>query len=111
MLRTKASFSDSISQREAQNRAVAYRAACESIVLLKNDGALPFRNKRLAAYGAGVSRTIKGGGGSGEVNERGSVSILEGLEGRGFEVTTKNWINDFEAEYDRAFDEFKWQEN
>ena len=31
-------------------------------------------------YGAGASKTIKGGSGSGEVNERRSISILEGLE-------------------------------
>ena len=107
MLLTKASFSDSVSQREEKNRAVAYRAACEGMVLLKNDGALPFKDRRIAAFGPGVSRTIKGGGGSGEVNERGSVSILEGLEARGFEISTRDWINDFEAEYESELAKFK----
>ena len=74
---------------------------------MKNDGALPFSGKKLAAFGAGVSRTIKGGSGSGEVNERHSVSILEGLENRGFQVTTKNWLNDFEAEYTEKYATFK----
>lgn len=39
--------------------------------------------------------------GFGEVNERHSVTVLEGLENRGFTVTTKNWIADFEALYAR----------
>ena len=72
------------------------------LVLLKNDGALPFRTKKVALYGPGASMTIKGGTGSGEVNERHSVTILEGLEDRGFEVTTKSWIADFESGYAEA---------
>ncbi len=96
---TKASRSSEITDRERENLAVAYRAACESMVLLKNDGTLPLQTKTVALYGPGASMTIKGGTGSGEVNERHSVSILEGLENRGFTVTTKGWIADFEAMY------------
>lgn len=106
-LLTKASYSDAVSERERHSLDVAYRAACESIVLLKNDGALPFSGKKLAVFGAGVSRTIKGGSGSGEVNERHSVSILEGLENRGFQIMTRSWINDFEAEYTERYAAFK----
>ena len=78
-LLTKASWSNEVTQREKENLQVAYQAACESIVLLKNDGALPFSGKKVALYGPGVSMTIKGGTGSGEVNERHSVTILEAL--------------------------------
>ena len=92
-LLTKASWSDAVTQREKDNLQIAYRAACEGMVLLKNDGARPFATKKVALYGPGVSMTIKGGTGSGEVNERHSVTILEGMEDRGFEVTTKNWIS------------------
>ena len=88
-LLTKASYSGEISEREKRNLEVAYRAACESMVLLKNDGVLPLKTQRIALYGAGVTKTIKGGTGSGEVNERHSVTILEGMENRGFEVATK----------------------
>ena len=98
-LLTKASWSDEVTQREKDNLQVAYLAACESIVMLKNDGALPFESKKVALYGPGVSMTIKGGTGSGEVNERHSVTILEGMENRGFEVTTRDWISRFEANY------------
>ena len=98
-LLTKASSSGAVSQRETENRKVAYEAACEAMVLLKNDGTLPFKTKKVALYGPGASMTIKGGTGSGEVNERHSVTILEGLENRGFTVTTKQWIADFEQAY------------
>ena len=63
-------------------------------MLLKNDGTLPLQTRKVALYGSGASRTIKGGTGSGEVNERHSVTILEGLEDRGFTVTTHKWIAD-----------------
>lgn len=104
---TRAGLSDSVSERELHGRDVAYRAACGSIVLLKNGAALPFKGKMIAAFGSGVSRTIKGGAGSGEVNERKSFTILEGLEERGFQVTTKKWIRDYENEYEKAFEKFK----
>lgn len=99
---TKASYSSDVTQRERENLEVAYKAACESMVLLKNDGALPFKTKKIALYGPGASMTIKGGTGSGEVNERHSVTILEGMEDRGFEVTTRDWISDFEKGYAEA---------
>ena len=98
-LLTKASYNGDISEREKQNLEVAYRAACESMVLLKNENVLPLKTKKVALYGPGVTRTIKGGTGSGEVNERHSVTILEGMENRGFEVTTKQWLSDYEKDY------------
>ena len=106
-LLTRASCSDEMSQREKENSAVAYQAACEGIVLLKNDGALPFRAKKAALYGAGASRTIKGGTGSGEVNERRSVTILEGLEDRGFEIASRRWLEDYETAYEEALEAHK----
>ena len=106
-LLTKASYSPDVSQREKENLQVAYQAACEGMVLLKNDGALPFKTKKVALYGPGASMTIKGGTGSGEVNERHSVTILEGLENRGFEVTTHRWIEDFEKHYAQAEADYK----
>ena len=104
---TKASYSPEVTDRELENMQVAYQAACEGMVLLKNDGALPFKNKKVALYGPGASMTIKGGTGSGEVNERHSVTILEGLEDRGFEIVTKDWIADFEGSYAKALAEYQ----
>ena len=106
-LRTKASFDGNPNQRELDNLKVAYEAACEAMVLLKNDGTLPLSTKKVALYGPGASMTIKGGTGSGEVNERHSVTILEGMENRGFEITTKAWIYNYEADFERALEEYK----
>lgn len=101
MLRTKARFDPAETQRERDHQEIAYRAALESIVLLENDGTLPLAPGRVALYGAGARRTIKGGTGSGEMNERHSVSIYEGLQKAGFEVSTPDWLD----QYDRAFDD------
>ena len=101
-LLTKASYTDEVTQREKDNLAVAYAAACEAMVLLKNDGVLPFQTRKIALYGSGAARTIKGGTGSGEVNERHSVTILEGLEDRGYQITTRQWLEDFEKKYQEA---------
>ncbi len=109
---TKASYSAKMNQREKHNLKLAYRAACESIVLLENDGVLPLQTKKIALYGSGASKTVKGGSGSGEVNERRSLSILEGLEMGGFEVTTKSWIEDYEKMYAEGKEKFtseKWK--
>ena len=57
---------------ELEHRKVARRAAAEGIVLLKNeDHILPLKaGSKVALYGAGAGRTIKGGTGSGDVNEK-----------------------------------------
>ncbi len=99
---TRANLSAAPTELELRNQQIAYQAACEGIVLLKNDGALPLQTKRIALYGGGAQRTIKGGTGSGEVNERHSVSILEGLESRGFEILSRQWIDDYEIFYENA---------
>ena len=72
----------------------------ECAVLLKSDGAFPLDGPcRLALYGSGARRTIKGGTGSGEVNSRYSVNAEEGLEAAGFIITTKNWMDRYEQIY------------
>lgn len=99
-IRTKASYSNQETQREKQNRALARKAAAEAIVLLENDGTLPLQPQKIALFGAGAASTIKGGTGSGEVNERHSVTIWEGLENAGFTVTTKAWLEEYITELD-----------
>ena len=98
-LLTKARYTDKVNERELRNLDLAYRAACESIVLLENRGVLPLQTKTVAVYGAGASKTVKGGTGSGEVNERRSVTVLEGLRERGFTIASEQWLADYEADY------------
>ncbi len=90
-------FSNEPNEIELKSREIAYRAALESIVLLENNGCLPLENKKVALFGYGAANTSKGGSGSGDVNERHSVSILEGLENRGFEVVSKAYLNRIET--------------
>ena len=67
-----------VSRRELNNRAIARKAAAEGIVLMKNEGILPLqKGSKIALFGAGAGRTIKGGTGSGDVNEREVVSIYQ----------------------------------
>ena len=92
-----------VSQRERRNRALARRAAAEGMVLLKNDGLLPLRQQaRLALFGSGALYTVKGGTGSGDVNERESVSIYQGLVNARFDIVSKGWLGDYEKRYQAA---------
>lgn len=98
-----------VTKREQDNRLLARKAAAEGMVLLKNENEiLPLKEgTKIALYGVGASRTIKGGTGSGDVNERESVSIFEGLKNAGFAITTEDWIRDYESCYLKARDEWK----
>lgn len=57
----KAALTDAVTPLEESGRRLAYKAATEGIVLLENDGCLPLKNKKIALYGAGAKKTIKGG--------------------------------------------------
>lgn len=97
-----------VSARETANRLVARKAAAEGIVLLKNDGILPLSTKSpVALFGSGAGRTIKGGTGSGDVNEREVVSIYQGLVNAGFDVTSREWIEDFEKRYIKSREDWR----
>lgn len=85
---------------ELRNRSLAREAAAEGFVLLKNEnGALPLQNQKIALYGMGARLTVKGGLGSGSVEERYSVNIEDGLRNAGYEITSQDWLNDYDAEY------------
>lgn len=98
---------DAVTRRELNNKEIAYMAAIESMVLLKNDNALPIKPGKIALFGAGVPMTVKGGTGSGEVNERHAVSILEGMENAGYEIVSRKWIDDYLIEYENCYMEWK----
>ena len=82
--------STDISRREIENGKVSRMAARESFVLLENNGVLPLKKgAKIGLYGGGAVKTMKGGTGSGDVNERRTVSVYEGLENVGYEITSK----------------------
>ena len=89
-----------VTDREIRNRKIARKAAAEGMVLLKNDGILPLdKNDRIALFGGGAVATVKGGTGSGDVNEREVVSIYRGFQDAGFTLTNKEWLDDYAAVY------------
>ena len=97
---TKATTDPSPMERELRHRALAREVGGEAIVLLENDGTLPLAPGALWLYGAGAAATIKGGTGSGEVNEREAVTIREGLEAAGFEIAgpSRAWLDEYLVE-------------
>ncbi|OXB07827.1 beta-glucosidase [Flavobacterium pectinovorum] len=72
-----------------QNAEVTRNAAAEGMVLLKNDrDALPFadKQKEVSLFGVTSYAWITGGTGSGAVNNKHTVSLLEGLNKAGYKL-------------------------
>ena len=92
-----------MNQYEIEHNQIVRELGAECTVLLKTDGAFPLEGPcRLALYGSGARRTVKGGTGSGEVNSRYFVTAEEGLERAGFTITTKTWLDDYGALWPEA---------
>ncbi len=97
-----------ISEREIKAQKIARRLAAESMVLLENNGILPLKKgSRAALYGGGASFTVKGGTGSGMVNNRSNISITEGMKNAGFELTDLDWLEAYEKEYHETYEAWK----
>ena len=98
--------SPEITERETMHGALARQAAAEGFVLLKNeDHTLPLKKgSALGLYGAGAVKTVKGGTGSGDVNNRRNISIYEGLQEGGFAITAPSaaWLENYQAGYAQA---------
>lgn len=91
------------SRRELKHAGFARRAAAEGMVLLKNDRLLPLElPMSIALFGGGAVRTVKGGIGSGDVNNRESISIYRGLKTAGAVITSEDWLTDYENRYEAA---------
>ena len=97
-----------ISAYELMHRKVSRKAAAEGIVLLKNDNLLPLKERSsIALFGTGVSHMVKGGTGSGDVNEREVVSICQGLQNAGYRITSQSWIDEYDLIYTTARKEWR----
>ncbi|MET8137709.1 glycoside hydrolase family 3 N-terminal domain-containing protein [Streptomyces sp. NPDC005251] len=77
---------------EQADAALSRKAAEQGMVLLENhEQALPIApSGNIALYGVGAYRTVKGGTGSGNVNNRYTITARQGLENAGYSVTTGN---------------------
>ena len=62
-----ATTSNEVTAREKANAALAREAAAQGMVLLENkNNSLPIKTKKLALFGGGAVRTVRGGTGSGK---------------------------------------------
>lgn len=79
----------------------------ECTVLLKSNGDFPLQSAgKIAAYGNGVRKTVKGGTGSGDVNSRYVVNVEQGLENAGFTITSKSWLDAYDEQVVQARKQF-----
>ena len=96
------------SERELMHGKLAKKAASEGIVLLKNEGILPLKKDTAAALlGYGAEKTVKGGIGSGDVNNRKNISIYQGLKEAGVKIVSEDWISDYHNRYEQAREVWK----
>lgn len=96
------------SEREKRNSRLARKIASEAIVLLKNENILPLpAAARVALLGCGAEHTVKGGIGSGDVNNRENISIYRGLKEAGAVITSEDWLKDYHSRYENARCEWK----
>ncbi len=108
MAKIYASSSPEVSEREIRNGSRSRAIAPQGMVLLENNGALPLTGTpgKIALYGNGARRTIKGGTGSGDVNSREVVNIEQGLKDAGFTIVTTDWIDRDCANVDAKHNEY-----
>ena len=96
------------SQRELRHARLARELAAEGMVLLQNEGILPLSaSAPIALFGGGAVKTVKGGTGSGDVNNRESISIYQGVKKAGVSITSENWLSGYEECYERARNAWK----
>ena len=99
--------SPEVSQRELKHREIAGYAATQGFVLLKNEDLLPISQKsKVFLAGTGAVQGIKGGTGSGDVNEREVVDILTGLKNREITVVNEREVLASIADYKDATSEY-----
>ncbi|MGM9659694.1 MAG: glycoside hydrolase family 3 protein [Faecousia sp.] len=98
-----------VSEREKAHGSLARQIAAEGMVLLKNEGLLPLKKVPVTLLGSGAVKTVKGGIGSGDVNNRWTVSIYEGLQNAGIPIVSRAWLEEYEACYDVARENWKQQ--
>lgn len=96
------------SLREQLHGELARKLAAEGMVLLKNDGLLPLPSTMpIALLGIGACHTVKGGLGSGDVNNRENITIYTGLKEAGVSIVSEDWLQACDAAFTTAREDWK----
>ena len=84
---------------EIEHYELVNKLASECVLFLKRDNnAFPIDKPcKVALFGSGARHTYKGGTGSGDVNSHFFNNIETELELRGFEVTSKKWLDEYDV--------------
>ena len=70
--------------------------AAECCLFLKKDDSFPLSSiDKVVLIGSGARETVKGGTGSGDVESRFFTTCEKGLEESGFEIVSKDWLDNF----------------
>lgn len=90
-------------QYEAEHIERIRKITPECMVLLKSNGDFPLKQAgKIALYGNGARRTLKGGRGSADVNVKSYPTIEQGLLNAGFVITTEYWMDAYEEAWKKA---------
>lgn len=92
------------SARELKNMALSRSAAAQGMVLLENKNqTLPIAGKgKVALYGYGAYKTMKGGTGSGNTNPRHEVNVWDGFLNAGYRISTTAYLEACRKKYQDA---------
>jgi beta-glucosidase len=98
-----ASTSNAVSERETTNAQISMQAATQGMVLLQNkNNTLPIAQKgKIALFGGGAYVTVKGGTGSGDVNQRYTVPVWDAIKKAGYSITSSNWLESYKKSFDK----------
>ncbi|KAG4100378.1 beta-glucosidase [Neocallimastix lanati (nom. inval.)] len=101
--------SDKMNQYEIDHINTLDSYLSECTILLRKNGDFPIgkSTKQVYLYGNGVRKTIKGGTGSGDVNSRSFDTIEQAFTKAGFEILSKDYLDEYDKVYTKAKDEFK----
>ncbi|WP_285959072.1 glycoside hydrolase family 3 C-terminal domain-containing protein [Thomasclavelia spiroformis] len=93
----------SISAREEKNAELSMNLATQGMVLLENNNnVLPMASSgNVALFGGGAAKTVKGGTGSGDVNQRSVTTVWDGFKNAGYTITSESWLKEFSDYYDK----------
>ena len=86
-----------LAKYETEHIDIVRKLSPECMVLLKSNGDFPLEAPgKIALYGNGARKTVKGGTGSGDVNSRFYVTAEYGLQKAGFFITTDRWLDAYD---------------